>query len=498
MSVKSLLLYMPTPQQELLPFPPLGIAVLAGHLRRRGLDVRIDDLEMKYWDKEMASGGFFGALMRKLRLHCFSPKRIFFKNKKVAKYLDDGKYVRRMGGILGIWEKLIDVPLEECSYIGFSVMSKEQLFTSLCFAKYLHARYDAKIILGGNFITRKMGVLLERYGFLDYLVVGEGEIPLERLLMAQPEGDIENLIFRSGHTVKANPIISQYAESMEPDFDGLPFDLYRKNSAPLVIPYELSKGCRHECHFCVTRRKKLYLKDIEAAVGELARIKEKYKTSHFIFVDNAINMDRDYSLQFCNRLISKGINISWSAYYISDNEDAEYFRLLHRAGCLQLRWGIETLGQGTLSEMNKETHPTELPEILSKAASAGIWNHLIFMIGHPGERASDIWKFVRFIRENKGYIKSAAINVFALERVDMLGEEGNFYQKYYNSRHVARRTLLGIKYRTYTDIYSRFRIAILAFLNATLRLNGIRHIGGSCSKWNDRLLDAGRLRVREE
>lgn len=497
MSVKVILLYMPTPQQELLPFPPLGIAVLAGHLRRKGLDVRIDDLEMKYWDREIISGGFFRALMRKLHLHCFSQKRIFFKSNKVTGYLDKGKYGKEMGAILAEWEKLIEVPLGECSYIGFSVMSREQLFTSLCFAKYLHARYDAKIILGGNFITRKMGVLLAKYGFLDYLIVGEGEIPLERLLTAQPREDIDNLIFRSGCAIKVNRIITQYAQSMEPDFDGLPFDLYRKNSSPLVIPYELSKGCRHECNFCVTRRKKLYFKDIEAAVGELVRIKEKYQTSHFIFVDNAINMDRDYSLRFCNRLIDKNINIAWSAYYISDNEDAQYFSLLRQAGCVQLRWGIETLGQRTLSEMNKKTCTAELSEALSKSSAAGLWNHLIFMIGHPGESAADIWKFARFIFENKNHIKSAAINVFALERVDILGDEDNYYQKYYNTRHVATRTLLGIRYKTYKDIYIRFKTAILALLNAVLRLNGIRHIGGSCSKWNDRLLDAGRLRVRE-
>jgi len=468
-----LLLYMPTPRQTMLPFPPLGISVLAGYLRRKRINVHIDDLEMKYWEKDIIDTGPLKQLARRLPLKYNNPKIIFFNKKIIRNYLENNINNNKLIKIFNEWDACLNVNVDEYKYVGFSIMEKNHLTASMCFAKYLQEKYKVEIILGGSFITKPMNLLLQRYPFINYLIVGEGEIPLFRLLSGEKKELIKNLIFRGEKQSVTNKIISQYAESMEPDFEGLPFDLYRRYKT-LLIPYEMSKGCRNRCSFCTTRRKKLYFKDIGTIIDEISRIKEKYKTTYFLFFDNAINIDKSFSIDLCRQFIRSRLNIAWSAYYIPESSDKSYFKLLSDAGCIQLRWGVETLAKEALKEMGKYIDKDEISQALKNSHSAGVWNHLIFMIGHPGERMIDMLGFISFISKNKRYFKSAVISPFVMERVSLVGDAEKSYRDRYINGRVYDREMFGIKYVTFEDRHLRLKRKIL---ETALKYNGIKFIG---------------------
>lgn len=464
---------MPTANQRMLPFPPLGISVLAASLKKAGFEVRIRDLEMMYWDRDLFRNRFLKKLARALPLKYNNPKKIFLDLRKVYDYLDSGRPDAAMEIILNEWEGCSNIDLSRFEYIGFSVMGMEQLSTSLCFAKFLKQRYGVKIIFGGSLISEKTSVLLEKYSFLDYFIVGEGEIPLSLLLRQEEEKDIPNLIFRKGGLVTVNKTAALYSENMEPDFEGLPFDLYRRNKV-LLVPYETSKGCINKCNFCITRRKELRFKEVGKIIEDLRRIRDTYGTRCFLFVDNAINLSHDFSRDLCNELIKNKLDILWSAYCIPKKEDGDYFELLRKSGCVQLRWGIESFSGDVLREMNKRIEKREVSDLLSSSHSAGIWNHVIFIFGHPLEKMGDIFEVIHFISGHKKFIRSAVLARFELERLDIFSETGNYYQDNYPNGKCRQMEKFGIKYRIFEDRHLALKYGLLL---RSFRFNGIRFIG---------------------
>lgn len=476
-----LILYMPTADQKILPFPPLGISVIAGYLRRKGIAAYIDDLEMKYWNRDIFNSPTLKKLSRKFPLKYNNPKRIFLNSRIVKEYLSNNRLPHSMSKILADWEACLDANISRLGYVGFSIMSINQLSTSLCFAKYLKQKYGTKTVFGGSFIASSMSGLVEIYPFVDYLIVGEGEMPLARLLSGKQETAINNLIYKDGGRARINSIISEYPDNMEPDFEGLPFGTYRRNKV-LFMPYETSKGCINKCAFCITVKKSLFFKKTDTIIEEISTIKKRYMTNFFLFIDNAININKAFSVDLCNAIIKKSLNILWSAYYIPKDEDDEYFRLLRKAGCVQLRWGIETPVPRVLKSMNKDIEPREISSALIKASGAGIWNHLLFVIGYPDEKWSDIFAINSFIRSHKNYFKSSVVAPFDLARIDTAGRRNNSYQNLYCNGRTYEKEAFGIKYRIFKDRNLALKYKLIYYY---LRSQGIRFIG-NLNKMKDR------------
>jgi hypothetical protein len=425
---RTLLLYAPTADGRWLPFPPLGIAVLAGHLRRRGLEVELDDLEIRFLDQDRCDGWPAAPIVRRLAARHNNPLSPFGRRRLVQRHLEGAAGRGRrdvVDQLLDRCEALLDRELGRFTHLGLSVMSRHQLDTSLCLARRLKQRHGLKVILGGSFVTPAVAGLLERYPFVDYMIVGEGELPLERLLRGDAPEGIDNVIYRDRRgRAAASPVVQRYAEEMQPDFSGLPMDLYRRRGPPLVLPVEMSKGCRNRCAFCVTRRKPLLLKEPGVVVRELAEARARHGARCFLFVDNAFNLDREHSVAVCRAMIEARLEIRWSAYFIPELQDRAYFRLLRQAGCVQLRWGIEAPARGLLSRMNKSYDPDGVALALRRAAACGIWNHLLFMVGYPGERPADLLSTARYILQNRRAFRSALVCGLDIERVALAGNGG--------------------------------------------------------------------------
>jgi len=454
----------------MLPFPPLGIGVLAGCLRRLGIDVYMDDLQMRIWDSDIFKNKLLKWIIRKVPLRYNNTLRVFRDMDAINAYLHGGEGVPALDALMREWEKMVYTKLQRVDAVGFSIMDRIQLVPSVCFAKYIKERYKVTIIMGGSFFSSKMSVLLSRFPFLDYLILGEGERALCALMQGKAPEDISNLAFRKDDAVKINLAEAEYAKNMEPDFDGLPFDLYKKHRV-LPLCFELTKGCRNNCAFCVTRKKTLYFKPVAKAIEELKHLMEKYNTKYFMFVDNAINIDKSYSLEFCQALIDSQLNIKWSAYYIPDDDDADYFKVLHSAGCIQLRYGVETFGETILEKMNKKIKYQTVCNVVQNAHAAGIWNHLIFMVGHPGEKMHDVYSLARFIVQYKRFFKSAVVSPFVLGKVDMFEETDDARVGHYSDGDFVEHDLWGIRYR---ELRNRLLPLKSHILYAALLLSGIK------------------------
>ena len=78
--------------------------------------------------------------------------------------------------------------------------------------------------------------------------------------------------------------------------------------------------------------------------------------------------------------------------------------------------GLDSASPSVVKRIGKGTDPTHMSRILRDSAAAGLWNHVFFFFGFPGETLDDAQETVNFLYAHGNSIHSAAFGTFLLER----------------------------------------------------------------------------------
>jgi len=166
-----------------------------------------------------------------------------------------------------------------------------------------------------------------------------------------------------------------------PRFDLLNNKKYMKsffNSKELIIPVETSRGCPHNCNFCLVTcyfGKKMRYRPIGEVVEEI----KYHGVRYIIFTDDniAINPARARELF----LAIKPLKMRWLAQFESRAiEDPELLRLAAESGCQSAFVGVESILPDNLRSANKhQAANLKFKDIVEGFHKAGI-NTLVSMI----------------------------------------------------------------------------------------------------------------------
>jgi anaerobic magnesium-protoporphyrin IX monomethyl ester cyclase len=153
---------------------------------------------------------------------------------------------------------------------------------------------DIKILLGGPEVSYEYDDFIAREE-VDYIIVGEGEIPFSLFLDHYPNIDqVPNLVHKSEGEVKMFP--KDLTFNLE-DYRGInPYEnddashLYNK-----VCYVETSRGCPYKCEFCLASldNKVRYL-PIEDIKANLLYLMERGRTIKFL--DRTFNVKKDFAI----------------------------------------------------------------------------------------------------------------------------------------------------------------------------------------------------------
>ncbi len=295
--------------------------------------------------------------------------------------------------------------------IGISCMTQSFPGASALVKELKRSAPGVPLIMGGVHLSAVGQSALESLPELDYGVMKEGEMTLLELLEAlkyrRDLSGIKGIVYRSNGRVIANPHREFIA-----DLDSLPFpawDLlephrgkYRlsivgtkgRRSMSLIT----SRGCPGSCTFC----------DIGAVGGRirafsagyvLDMIRElygKYGVDDFLVYDDNFVTLKSRTRQICEGIIESGMKISWSCSARVDMVDEETLRLMKRAGCWQIEYGIESGSQKILDAMNKRISLEVIRRALSLTRRAGIETRGNFIFGYFGETRQTLEESIRF------------------------------------------------------------------------------------------------------
>ena len=190
-----------------------------------------------------------------------------------------------------------------------------------------------------------------------------------------------------------------------------------------VLPIELGRGCIFKCKFCghhnLGKSKHTYQRHISLIEAEIAYNYEKFKTTHYHFLDDTVNEDPDKVRNLSMIPKNTGIDIKWNGYLRLDllaryPDTAEQLLMSGMSSCF---FGIETFHPEASRKIGKGWNGKSAKEFLPKLHKE-IWNSDVniwanFIVGLPGESKSDIETTVDWCLKNPiGFYRFVPLSLY--------------------------------------------------------------------------------------
>ena len=279
---------------------------------------------------------------------------------------------------------------------------------------------DNKIItiVGGGIITSDPEPAMNALEYVDYGVIGEGEITISALCNALENGGdfakINGLIYKGDNGYK---ITTPRQEIMDldslpwPDYKGFELDKYlltspsvsgvnRKNTVFMIS----SRSCPYDCTFCFhTVGKKYRQRSLDKFFEELEQMISGYNIDYVCLGDELFSVNPKRVKEFCE--IIRPYNMKWWAQFRCDHitKNPELLPILKEAGCDVMSFGLESADNRILKSMKKHTTIEQAEEALKLVYDSGISMEGAFIFGDIAETYETANNTLKWWREHSEY-----------------------------------------------------------------------------------------------
>lgn len=361
--------------------PPLGLAYLAGALRKDGFKIRSVDA--------LGEAPF---------------QRLVLENPNFLTYgLSTPEIIDRIG---------------RCDVLGVSVMFSHEWPVAKSIIQAIHeVNPNLTIICGGEHISATPDFCMDSCPEIDVCVTGEGEETIVELMKAL-DGDcglegVGGIVYRSSHGL-ARTARRARIKNLEaiawPAWDLFPLENYLANefgygvnpgrSMPLLI----SRGCPFECTFCSSPQMwttRWQARNTEDVISEMQYYIDHYGAQNFDFYDLTTIIRKDWIKEFCEKVINRGWNTTWQmpAGTRAEALDAEALHLMYLSGQKNISYAPESGSPTTLRLIKKKIQLDRVKESISAALKEGMNVKLNMIMGFPHETKKEIFESFSFLKD---------------------------------------------------------------------------------------------------
>jgi len=349
--------------------PPLALAFLGGYLKQKGYRVTIVDgigLGLnRYWDWEKRAGFWCQG----------------------ASFEDIRSAIPKDADLLAF----------TCMFSGEWPLNRDLI-------QFIRQHFpEVPTIAGGEHITALPEYSLRDCSALDFAALGEGEHLLfefcERVRQKLP------ITLAGVHSLNENgeyqnsgdfPRIDEVDAIPWPNWDIAKLDPYwnaHKSygiSSYRDMPLMVSRGCPYKCTFCSNPKMwttKYILREVDDVLDEIESYIKKYQITSLQFYDLTAITKKSWTLEFCRKMIERGINIKWSLPSGTRSEalDKEVLPLLAKTQCTYLVYAPESGSKTTLELIKKRVKLDVLNDSVREAKRLGMVLRSNLIIGFPHE-----------------------------------------------------------------------------------------------------------------
>ena len=313
------------------PVAPLGLAVLAAHLREDTVAI---------FDPNVSPEPLSDTLER---IESFQPDLVglSLRNIDTTKYSDPFYYFEHFQQ----FAKSIKVLLPE-----------------------------RPLIVGGSGFSLFAEQILQRIPELDFGFFLDGEYSLAQF--SQNGGfdpEIPGIYYRDNGDIEFTGISSQT------EISNSPFPAWNLVNLPAYLPYcdkasigiEAKRGCAMSCSYCTYPQLSgthLRKKEPNRVVDELEFLQREHSVESVFFCDPVFNYPLEHAEAICREILKRGLQIRWGAYHQDRYLTREYVRAARESGCQDFYFSPDTASASGLKVLNKTTTVASLHQSLDVIA----------------------------------------------------------------------------------------------------------------------------------
>jgi radical SAM superfamily enzyme YgiQ (UPF0313 family) len=260
------------------------------------------------------------------------------------------------------------------------------------------------VVLGGSHASSDPeGVLKSPY--VDYVVLGEGEIRLPLLLEKIETGnkgeirEIDGIGYRENGEIRMNPphrFVQDLNSLPPPARDLLDLDRYRlrRNRSTMLIT---SRGCPHRCAYCsahLVMGSTFRTRSPEAIIEEMRDCRERYGIRVFDIEDDNFTFDQERAKRLLTLIIETfgegSLELSAMNGVSFASLDKELLRIMKKAGFRTINLSLVSTGILTRERMKRPKGLIDFDRILEEAIPLGLNVIAYGIFGMPGQTIEEM------------------------------------------------------------------------------------------------------------
>jgi anaerobic magnesium-protoporphyrin IX monomethyl ester cyclase len=229
----------------------------------------------------------------------------------------------------------------------------------------------------------------------DFVVVGEGEQAILRLVQALEAGETPPRIMSGQPVADLNSLPF-------PDYSLVDIDSYRRLVAGRPsLSILSSRGCPYRCVFCnsivMGRGQRIRFRSAVNVVQEIRSIKALWGVLSFRFQDDIFTLNLPRLREMTALLRDE--EIAYRCFGRVDRCSEEVTNLLYEGGCRHISFGVESGSPIILERMQKGQTTYQIRQGIAAAKLAGLIVRAYLIVGFPGETWETVQESVDLMLE---------------------------------------------------------------------------------------------------
>ena len=263
--------------------------------------------------------------------------------------------------------------------------------------------------IGGHGPSPEPEYFLKKTG-ADVVIRGEGEDTVKELLAAIEAGQaldsVKGIAFmKDGQVVITpdRPLIENIDTIPFPAYHLFPVEYYRLLRMPhvansdFIMPLLSGRGCTFKCNFCYRMDKGFRPRSNNSIIEEIKFLKRNYEINYIAFSDELLMSSISRTVSLSEDFIKANLKIKWECNGRLNYARPDVLKLMKKSGCVFINYGIESLDDQILKNMNKVLTVSQIIKGIEATLKEGISPGFNVIFGNIGENKQTLRKGVEFL-----------------------------------------------------------------------------------------------------
>ena len=272
---------------------------------------------------------------------------------------------------------------------------------------------DIPVIVGGPH-ARLLPDDIINIPAVDIVFTGESELSILEYANCRNLSQIKGIYYKDNGNVQRNPpaiCIQNLDEVPFPDYDLFNISDYHSTKGIAKhhpVSYVItSRGCPYNCTFCSSRAlnpfegKRIRYRSPENVLEEIAFLVNHHGVKELFFSDDMFTGNTRHLFGVCEGLINRNLNLTWVCMTHVNNITEEKLKVMKRAGCHQICYGVESGDPVIQKIIYKNLDLERVKTVVRLTQKIGIDVRCSFMFGNQYETPETMQRTICFAKDLK-------------------------------------------------------------------------------------------------